>query len=67
MQTYIRENGISTFAHCVYLILLLFVGNEDMHKRLDELKFRPVQTPDYGDSYSLESKNRCIHFYLGFY
>ena len=33
-------------------ILFILAGNEDMHKSLDELEFRPDPTTDYGVSCS---------------
>ena len=38
------------FSVAIDLILFKLAGNEDMHNILDEFKFRPDQTTDYGVS-----------------
>ena len=39
-----------TFSRLFSLILLILAGNEEKHKILDEFKFRPDPTTDYGVS-----------------
>ena len=55
--TYNWENDVSTFSR-LFLIRSFFilVGNEDMHKILDEFEFRPDRTTDYGVSCPWASK-----------
>ena len=47
--TYKGENDVSTFSR-LFFILLIFAGNEDMHKISDEFEFRLDRTIDYGVS-----------------
>ena len=46
------------------MILLILASNEDMHKSLSGLEFRPDPTTDYGVSCPEASKNRSRHFFL---
>ena len=48
--TYYWENGAPTFLGCLYPILLMVLEKKDSHRSLDELKYWPDQTTDYGVS-----------------
>ena len=50
------------FLGCFCPILFILAGNEDMHKILDEFKFRPDQITDYGVSCPWASKKIPIDF-----
>ena len=44
-------------------ILFIFAGNqEDIHKSLNEFKFRPDPTTEYGVVTLERLKNQCPHF-----
>ena len=44
------KNDVTTFSVAIDPILFKLAGNEDMHNILDEFKFRPDRTTDYGVS-----------------